>query len=192
MRTLDLDIHPEVIRKLSSEDSKLWLAAHEDGSDNRINGDTILQASGYATEFGVIAAVSQGIRKLFRNRNKTWQDLEAEKEAYRINNTCGALKVMLLEYIQAAQDGLPADPESLDELIDTLEEMHGYDQEGKLVIPGKKELSEIRKSIAAYTAPMTGNDIGRLAPEDKDPNADEFLLIREQLLKQKQWSGNFA
>jgi hypothetical protein len=39
---------------------------------------------------------------------------------------------------------------------------------------------------------MTGNDIGRPVPEDKDPNADEFLLIREQLLKQKQWSGNFA
>ena len=190
MRTLDID--PEIVTKLSSGNSKLWLAAHEDGSDNRINGDVILKASGYGTEFGVIAAVSQGIRKLFRNRNKTWQDLDAEKEAYRINNTCGALEEMLLEYIQAAQKGIAVDRESLDELIDTLEEIHGYDQEGKLIIPGKKELSEIRKSIAAYTAAMTGNDTGRPAPEDADPKADEFLLIREQLLKQKQWSGESA
>ncbi len=136
----------------------------------------------------MIAAVSQGIRKLFQNRNKTWQDLEAEKEAYRINKTCGALEEMLLEYIQAAQEGVAVDQESLDELIETLEEIHGYDQEGKLIIPGKKELSEIRRSIAAYMAAMAGNDTGRPAPEDTDLNVDEFLLIRDQLLKQKQWS----
>ena len=139
MRTLEIDA--EIETKLSSGGSKLWLAAHEDGSDNRIN------------------------------------------------NTCGALEEMLLEYIQAAKEGITADRESLDELIDTLEEIHGYYQEGKLIIPGKKELSEIRKSIAAYTAAMTGNDAGRPAPEDTAPNADEFLLIRDQLLKQKQWSG---
>jgi len=41
MRTLNID--PEIVTKLSSGDSKLWLAAHEDGSDNRINGDVILR-----------------------------------------------------------------------------------------------------------------------------------------------------
>ena len=184
MRTLEID--PEIIRKLSSGDCKLWLAAHEDGSDNRMNGDVILKASGYGTEFGVIAAASQWVRKMFRNRNKTWLDLEAEKEAYRINNTCGALEEMLLEYIQAAQEGTAVDGEALDELIDTLEEMHGYNQEGKLIIPGKKELSEIRKSIAAYTAAASGNDAGCPAQEDTDPNADDFLLIRELLMKQKE------
>lgn len=176
MRTLDID--PEIVTKLSSEDSRLWLAAHEDGSDNRINGDVILHASTYGTGFGVIAALSQGIRKLFRNRNKSWQDLDAEKEAYRINNTCGALEEMLLEYIQAAREGTAVDREALDELIDTLEEMHGYCQAGKLMIPGEKELSEIRKSIAAYTAATTGNDT--------DPNTDEFLRIRELLMEQRQ------
>ena len=95
-----LEISPEIISKLSSGDSKLWLAAHEDGSDNRIDGDAILNISSkYGEEFGVISAVFQGIRKRFRNRNKTWQDLEVEKEAYRINKTCGALEQMLLEYL---------------------------------------------------------------------------------------------
>ena len=178
-----LDIDPEIIRKLSSGDSKLWLAAHEDGSDNRINGDKILEASGYSTVFGVIAAISMWIRKLFRNRNKTKQDLEAEKEAYRINKTCGAVEEMLLEYIQAAKEGTTVDQESLDELIDVLKEMHGYYHCGKLIVPGKKELSEIRKSIEEYTAALNGVDTRLL--EDTDPNADEFLLIREQLLKQK-------
>ena len=180
-----LDIDPEIIRKLSSGDIKLWLAAHEDGSDNRINGDTILEASGYGTGFGVIAAIAMWVRKLFRNRNKTKQDFEAEKEAYRINKTCGAVEEMLLEYIQAAQESTAIDQELLEELIDTLEEMHGYCQSGKLIVPGKKELSKIRKSIEEYTAAATGVDNRRPMPEDTDLNADEFLLIREQLLKQK-------
>ena len=59
----------------------------------------------------MIAAVSQGIRKLFRNRNKSWQDLEDEKEAYRINKTCGSLEEMLLEYLRAAQEGTAVDQE---------------------------------------------------------------------------------
>ena len=182
----NMEIHPEIIRKLSTGDGQLWRAVHDDGSDNRINGDVILEASGYGTGFGIIAAVSMGIRKLFRNRNKTQQDLKAEKEALRINNTCTALDEMLLEYIQAVQKGAAVDQESLDELIDTLEEMHGYYQAGKLVVPGEKELSEIRKSIEKYTAETTGSQSDRPAGDDPAPDADEFVLIREQLLKQKQ------
>ena len=186
MNTNTMDIHPEIIRKLSSGDSQLWHAAHNDGSDNRINGDTILEASGYGTEFGIVAAVSMGIRKLFRNRNKTQQDLKAEKEALTINNTCGALDEMLLEYIQTVRKGAAADQGLLDELIDTLEEMHGYYQSGKLIVPGEKELSEIRKIIEEYTAETAGSHSDRPARHDQNPDADEFVLIRELLLKQKQ------
>ena len=174
--------HPEIITKLSTEGNQLWRAGHDDGSDNRINADTILEASSYGTGFGIIAAVSMGIRKMFRNRNKTQQDLKAEKEALRINNTCGALSEMLLEYLQAVQEGSEVDRELLNELIDTLEQMHGYYQSGKLVVPGQKELSEIRKCIEEYTAEITG----RQSVRPQDPAADEFVLIREQLLKQKQ------
>ena len=64
--------------------------------------------------------------------------------------------------------------------------MHGYCQSGKLIVPGEKELSEIRKSIEEYTAATSGVDACYSAPEDTDPNADEFLMIRGLLLKQKQ------
>ena len=177
-----MEIRPEIIAKLSSDDSHLCHATHEDGADNRINTDTILEASTYGTDFGILAAISQGIKKLFRNRNKTRQDLRDEKEAYRINNTCVALDEMLLEYLQAIQVGAAADAEALDELADTLDTMHGYYQSGKLEIPGKKELSEIRKTIETYTAETTG----RPAQEPQSPDADEFVRIRDLLLKQKQ------
>ena len=178
-----MKISPEIIQKLSSEDHPLWHASHADGSDNRIDGDKVLEESAYGVEFGILAAVSMGIRKLFKNRNKTRDDLQAEKEAFRINKTCVSLDEMLLEYIQAAQNGTPVDQESLGELIDTLDEMHGYYQSGKLVISGKAELSEIRKCIEAYTAEATGS---RPAQQAQNPNADELALIRELLLKQKQ------
>ena len=80
------------------------------------------------------------------------------------------------------QEGSEVDWELLNELIDTLEQMHGYYQSGKLVVPGQKELSEIRKCIEEYTAEITG----RQSVRPQDPAADEFVLIREQLLKQKQ------
>ena len=172
-----MKINPQIIQKLSSEGDRLCRAGHPDGSDNRINGDKVLEASLYGTEFGVIAAVSMGIKKMFRNRNKSQQDLQAEKEALRINNTCGALDEMLLEYLQALQEGTAVDQESLDELIDTLEEMHTYYQSGKLVIPGMKELTEIRKCIEESAAGTAAQHPG--------PDADEFVLIRELLLKQK-------
>ena len=111
------EIDPETTEKLASETKKLWTAAHEDGSDNRVNGDAVLEASSYDLTFGFLAAGFMWVRKLFRNRGKTREDLKAEKEAAGINRTCGALEQMLLEYFRSAQEGA-VDGEALDELID--------------------------------------------------------------------------
>lgn len=180
-----LEISPEIIGKLSSEHAKLWYAGHNDGSDNRINGDVILEASTYGAGFGLIAAGSQWIRKMFRNRGKTHEDLAAEKEAARINRTSDALEEMLLEYFQAAQKG-GIDQEALDELIDTLEEMHGYAQAGKLAAPGAKELAEMRGSIVEFTAAVAEKKAAQPPRTANIPGADEFFLIREQVILQKE------
>ena len=131
-----LEINPLFIEKLNSGREKLWTAAHPDGSDNRINSDAVLEASAYGLDFGLIAAGAQWIKKKFRNRGKTKDDFAAEKEAAKINRACGALEIMLLEYFQAAQKG-SIDEEGLDELIETLIEMQGYYQSGKLAVPGE-------------------------------------------------------
>ena len=180
-----LNIDPELISKLSAESGKLWSAAHEDDSKNRINGDTILEASTYGAPIGIIAALLMWFRKKFRNRRKTKEDLAAEKEASRINRTCGALEEMLLEYIRAAQEGV-TDVESLDELTDTLEEMHGYYQSGKLAVPGRQELAGIRRTVAEYTAAMEGSRSVAPARSKESSEGDEFLLIKELLLKQRE------
>ena len=177
-----LEIDPEIIEKLDSESVKLWTASHDDGSDTRINGDKILEESYYGVEFGIIAAVSMWIRKLFRNRNKTPQDLEAEKEAYRINKTCGALEEMLPEYLRSAREGL-IDGETLDELTDTLQEMSIYRRDGKLDIPGQQELSEIYRSISGFTAAIAEN---RSRPAVEAARGDEFCRIMTLLEQQKE------
>ncbi len=48
---------------------------------------------------------------------------------------------------------------------------------------------KIRLILDNHSAHTSKEDTGRPAPEDTDLNVDEFLLIRDQLLKQKQWSG---
>ena len=179
----NMKINPEIIRKLSAGNGKLWSAVHQDGSDNRINGDVVLEASTYGAEFGFFAAAAQWIRKKVRNRGKTQDDLAAEKEAIRINNTSGALEEMLLEYFRAAQDG-SVGKETLDELIGTLEEMKGYYQSGKLKVPDMSILTEIRKSIAGYTAALAAES-GKPVQETETRDADEFSLIREQLIRQR-------
>ena len=63
--------------------------------------------------------------------------------------------------------------------------MHGYYQSGKLVVPGEKELYEIRKSMEEYAAAITGDPSDRPARDDQKPDEDEFMLIRELLLKQR-------
>ena len=178
------EIDPETTEKLASETKKLWTAAHEDGSDNRVNGDAVLEASSYDLTFGFLAAGFMWVRKLFRNRGKTREDLKAEKEAAGINRTCGALEQMLLEYFRSAQEGA-VDGEALDELIDTLDEMHRHYKSGKLSVPGEKELSGMRKSIAAYTAAIAESRSALPVPETGSSGMDEFSLIREQLIAQK-------
>ena len=186
-----LEINPLFIGKLNSGRDKLWTAAHPDGSDNRINSDAILEASAYGLDFGLIAAGAQWIKKKFRNRGKTKEDFAAEKEAAKINRTCEALEVMLLEYFQAAQRG-SIDEEGLDELIGTLTEMQGYCQSRKLAVPGVRELAEMRKSIAKYTTRIAEGKAIRLAQKVETPDANEFALIREQLLLQKEMIGGMG
>ena len=68
---------------------------------------------------------------------------------------------MLLEYIQSAQKGM-IDEETLDDLIRTLEEMHGYDQAGKMIIPDREVLIEIRDAIVKYTSLIADGRVARL------------------------------
>lgn len=178
------EIGPEIIAKLSAGKKELWHAVHDDGSANRIRGDTVAKAASYHVIFGFFAAALMGIRKKFRNRGKTREDFAAEKEAARINRTCGALEEMLLEYFRAAQEGTVGE-EILDELTDTLEEMHGYYRNGKLTVTGSPELAEMRKSISDYTA-VLAKSRGVAVPENRTQGADDFSLIREQLMMQKE------
>lgn len=181
-----LKANPEIIRMLSSASGTLWSAAHEDGSSNRINGDAVMEAATYSTSLGILSAVFQGIRKAFRNRGKTKEDLAAEKEAAGINKSCGALEAMLLDYIRSAQEGAIED-DDLDDLMDMLEEMQGYAQTGKLKVPGKKGLADICGSIADYTAAITGKQAASPAGTADMQAADLFRSIREQLIMQKEW-----
>ena len=176
-----LEMNPDLIAKLK-EGRTLWLAAHNDGSDNRINGEAILDAASYHTAFGILATLFMWIRKTFRNRGKTTEDLAAEKEAAGINRTCGALEVMLVEYIQSAQDNT-LNEETLDELIDTLGKMHEYEQAGKLMIPNRDDLAEIRSFIARYTDVLAK---GKSVQPVHETGRDEFSLIRDQLIRQRE------
>ena len=77
--------------------------------------------------------------------------------------------------------------DDLDDLIEMLKEAEGYARAGKLKIPGTKELTEIRKSITAYTAALM--KAKEKSPDERAgiPAAEEFRLIREQLTRQKDW-----
>ena len=149
-----LEIAPEIIRKLSAAKSTLWTAAHGDGSDNRINVDSVMETAAYSTSLGILNAIGQWFRKKHRNRDKTREDLQAEKEAVGINQACDALEEMMLEYLQAAQKGI-VEEESLDDLIGKLEEIQGYECAGKLKV-AEKEVAEIGRSLAGFTASLTG------------------------------------
>lgn len=179
------EINPEIIGKLGPGKPKLCAAAHSDGSDNRINADAIGDAAAVNASLGVLAAIFQGVKKAFWNRGKTKEDFAAEREASQINRTCGALNVMLQEY-QEAQEGV-IDPEGLDELIATLEEMQGYHRAGKLKLPVEKALIEISESIAGYTATIARGRGAHPSVPSGTPAADLFGQIREQLIRQRAW-----
>ena len=176
-----LTIDPSILTSLETDIPELWHAAHKDDSDNRIDADAVLDAASYGIPLGFISAAFQGIRKAFRNRGKTKEDLSLEKEAAQINRTCVALRQMLLEYLVAAQAGT-IDGESLDELIDTLDEMDGYCRAGKLSVPGRRELDGIRRSIADFTAAIGGAGDAQV---ESATASDAFRTIRELLVRQR-------
>ena len=180
-----LKIDAGLVAKLGTGKS-CGAAVHDDGSKNRINEDAVLETASYDISLGVLQALGMWIRKKFRNRGKTAADLDAEKEAARINNTCGALEEMLLEYIRAAQDGM-IDEEALDELIETLDEAHGYRRAGKLAIPDRETLAGIQRSVAGFTAAMTEGNSAPSVPETGGAGEDEYSRIRAQLAAQREW-----
>ena len=175
------ETNTEWIEKLDAG-QKLWHAAHDDGSGNRINENAVIEATVQDVSLGILTAAVLWIRKLFRNRGKTKEDLAAEKEAARINRTCAALEVMLPDYIRSAQEG-KIEGEALDELIGTLDEMDGYDREGKLTVPDREELIRIRKSVEAYAKPAAESG------SEESAGAGEFGRIRDLLIRQKESIG---
>ena len=183
-----LTIAPEIVERLGLDSGPLWSAVHGDGSDNRVNWDAVFEAETVDTSHGILTAVFQGLRKAFRNRGKTREDLAAEREAAQINRTCVALRQMLLEYLQAAQAG-SVEEEALDELIETLAEMHGYQRSGKLSITGKSELATIADSIAEYTDAIARSRDPHAVQRTEAPAEDDFCRIRECLTRQKAWVG---
>lgn len=175
-----LTIDPEIVSKLHSGESGFCFAAHSDGSDNRIDSDAIMDAATVGATIGIMTAVFQGLKKAFRNRGKTQDDLQAEKEAAKINKTCGSLDLLLGDYLEAAQKGI-VEEDDLDLLIDTLRDTESCYQSGKLKVSGEKELAVISQSIADFTAAMTGCEAAETSA------ADPFRRILEQLVRQKEW-----
>ena len=184
----NLEMHSDFILKLRAGE-KLWLAAHEDGSKNRIDENVVFEAGTYSTSLGILAALLMGIRKKFRTRGKTKEDFAAEKEAAGINRTCVALEELLLEYTEGAQNG-QIDEETLMELIDALREMEGYEHAGKLSIPGRQELEEIRQSIENYTSALAERYGAGPLPETGETADGVFGRIREQLERQRDLLGS--
>ena len=179
---LNLEINPELIAKLSAG-QRICRASHDDGSANRINEDAIWEAG--SVSLGILTALFLWIRKGFRNRGKTKEELAAEKEADEINRTCGALEVLLVEYFQSAQKG-QIDEESLSELVDVLAAVQGYEESGKLDIPGREDLAGIRRSIADYTEEIAESRSAQPGLKAGASMRNEFRAIRELLLRQKE------
>ena len=183
-----LRIDPEIIGKLTSGKSELWFAVREDGSKNRINGEAVGEAATVSFSLAFLVAGFQWLRKKFRNRGKTKEDLAAEKKAAAINRASDALEEMLLEYLRAAREG-DVDMEALDDLTDTLKEVEGYYLGGELAVPGEKELAEIRKSVADFTAEIAESKAAGPVREDGAAGTNDFGRIRDQLVRQKELIG---
>jgi len=178
---IKLEIDPKIIEKISSEQEILWAAAHEDGSNNLIDGEEIIDAASWDLGLGAVTAGFLGVRKLYRNRGKTKEDLAAEKEARKINDACGSLAVILPDYLRQAQEGV-VDENLIVFMIARMEELQDYSESGKMIIPGKEELIAVRKSITAFTTAIAGEES---VPQSETPEADEFGLIKEQLIRQR-------
>ena len=177
-----LEISPDLVEKLGQE-RVFWTAAHSDGSENKINEDAVWDAANADASLGILTAAALWVRKLWRGRGKTQEDRAAEREAAGINRSCGSLEAMLLEYVRSAQGG-EIDGENLDELIDELEEMHGFLQAGKLTVTDGAGVAAIRSAVAAYTAAIARTRSTAPVPEPPAVG-DEFSRIRALLLQQK-------
>ena len=81
---IHMEIHQEIIDKLSAGKGSIWIAAHNDGSDNKINEDAILDTASYSIFLAVLSTIGQSLRKMFRNKKKSHEELAAEKEAAKI------------------------------------------------------------------------------------------------------------
>ncbi len=183
-----LRISRETEGKLDSESCMLFRAAHEDGSDNRINGDAIVEATTCHWAMGLLTGAAQVIRKAFRNRGKTKDDLAAEKNAARINRSAGALREMLIEYIGLARQGM-IDEELLDDLAGTLEEAHNDRRAGSLIITEDSMLKEIADSIGDFTAAIGESMHMGPAQKPQGSGEDVFSRSRDQLVVQKRLLG---
>ena len=74
-------------------------------------------------------------------------------------------------------------------MTDTLKEAEGYYLGGELAVPGEKELAEIRKSVADFTAEIAESKAAGPVREDGAAGTNEFGRIREQLARQKELIG---
>lgn len=182
---VQMEINQEIVDKLSVGKGSIWFATHSDESDNKINEDAILDTASYSISLAVLSTIGQSLRKMFRNKKKTQEELAAEKEAAMINRTAGALEEMMLEYIQAAKEGA-VDEESLDELTRTLGEIQEYYQAGKLKVTDQNAMAEIRKSISEFTTAMAEEKRTAIPAKPDTTGKDEFRVIIEQLAIQKE------
>ena len=179
---VNLTINQELVDKISLEGKRLWAAAHDDGSHNRFDGEAVADAATISFGLSAIVAGIAGARKAYKNKDKSKEDLKAEQEARKINEVCDSLTVWLQTYIRSAQNGR-IDEKSFDYLSDILQELHEYNKAGKMVIPGKEELAELRKSITEYTSAIA---INKGYGPVKVSGPDDFYIIRDQLLRQKE------
>ena len=179
-----LETDAGTIEKLAPGKREMWRAARHDGSDNRINGGAIAETATVSFSAAFVVAAFMGLKKKFRNRGKTKEDLAAEKEAAAINRTCDALSAMLLEYILSAREGA-VDEENPDDMTGTLDEMSGFFRSGKLSVPDAGELTGLRENIRAFTEAIAEKKGAQTRPSAGTPDGDEFSLIREQLIRQR-------
>lgn len=185
---MKIDVYPAVDPELISDldaGQTIWRAAHGDGSENRINEDAVMETATHSISLGLLTAFFLWIRKRFKNRGKTSEDLRAEREAVRINRTCDAMEEMLSEYFRSAQNGC-VEETALSELIETTETMLSYDRDGKLAIRNREKLIGLRKSIEAYTDAIEKRERAPAHSEREEDGTDEFRRIRDLLIRQKE------
>ena len=103
---VNLIIDQDLVDKISLERERLWAAAHDDGSNNRYDIDSVADAATLSFSLSAVVAGIAGARKAYKNKDKSAEDLKAEKEARKINEACDSLTAWLQQYIRSAQNGI--------------------------------------------------------------------------------------